>query len=325
MPSPRGSGDLTRPAFDTWVIPVVEGGDAATVAHALRERVKELNCLYAITHLAEGFSGDLDRILDEVVNLLPRAWQFPDICQARIILKSSTHRSPGFSPTPWSISSAITMYGETAGEVTVAYSQERPPAFEGPFLREERTLLEAVAERIGAMATHVAAERELQESNRQLTLERRSLQEANTALRAVLARIEEEKREIRQEVRANVERILLPILQELALVIPKSQRRIIELLRDSLEEITSPFVSRLSAGFRSLTPTEIRICHMIRGGLRTKEIAQVRGISPATVNRHRERIRRKLGLTNEEANLATFLQASLETGPGLDPGRSGTG
>jgi len=50
---------------------------------------------------------------------------------------------------------------------------------------------------------------------------------------------------------------------------------------------------------------------MIRNGLRTKEIAQTRGVSSATINRHRENIRRKLKITNDDVNLATYLQSSM--------------
>ena len=59
---------------------------------------------------------------------------------------------------------------------------------------------------------------------------------------------------------------------------------------------------------------------MIRNGLSTKEIAQLRCISPATVRRHRENIRRKIGLKNRKANLATYLQASIagESAPAVD-------
>ena len=63
--------------------------------------------------------------------------------------------------------------------------------------------------------------------------------------------------------------------------------------------------------YHSLTPSEIKICNMIRNGLRTKEIAELRKVSIATVNRHREHIRRKLGITNNDVNLATYLQSSM--------------
>ena len=65
-----------------------------------------------------------------------------------------------------------------------------------------------------------------------------------------------------------------------------------------------------------LTPVEIVVSTMVRNGLSTKEIAHLRCISPATVRRHRENIRRKLGLRNEKINLATYLQASFaDTSP----------
>jgi DNA-binding CsgD family transcriptional regulator len=60
-----------------------------------------------------------------------------------------------------------------------------------------------------------------------------------------------------------------------------------------------------------MTPTEISICNMIRNGMRTKEIAEMRSVSEATINRHREKIRRKLKLTNQNVNLASYLQSSL--------------
>jgi len=106
----------------------------------------------------------------------------------------------------------------------------------------------------------------------------------------------------------------MPILQALALQLPPAQIKYVEMLQTNLEEITSPFISHLSNSYHSLTPTEITICNMIRNGLRTKEIAQIRGVSTATINRHREHIRRKLKVTNSDVNLATYLQSSMWEG-----------
>jgi len=83
------------------------------------------------------------------------------------------------------------------------------------------------------------------------------------------------------------------------------------MLTIQLEEMTSPFTRQLSFQFHSLTPSEIEISNMIRNGLRTKEIAEIRKISIATVNRHREHIRRKLNIANSDINLATYLQSSM--------------
>ena len=78
-----------------------------------------------------------------------------------------------------------------------------------------------------------------------------------------------------------------------------------------LEDIASPFINHLSEAHLSLTPTEVGICNMIRNGMRTKDIARIRGVSPATINRHREHIRRKLKIANSDINLMTYLQSSM--------------
>lgn len=294
-----------------WRLTPSEERDPAKVVHALQERIKELNCLYAIAQLSEAAEGPIEEVLEVVVNIIPPSWQFPEITCGRITFLDGAYKSPGFRLTPWRQSAPIHYYGETAGEVTVCYLEERPPSFEGPFLHEERVLLDAIAERVGNIAMRINSEREIQETNHLLMVERQALQETNTALRTFTARIEEEKRDVYRTISDNVEKVLMPILQELSIVVPKPQRKFVELLRDNLEELTSSFVSDLSRRFQSLTPAEIQICSMIKNGLRTKEIAELRRIAPATVNRHRERVRQKLGLTNSDTNLATFLRIEM--------------
>jgi len=306
-----------RPPFPSkdlallWRIPFPTEIAPEEFEAALGERIKELNCLYGVSQLAERHMYSLDALLQELVNFLPYSWQYPEITCARILFKGKTFTSDRFKVTSWRQSSRLYMYHEAVGECDIFYLEECPPADEGPFLKEERALLDAVAEQIGTIATRISADLELQETNRQLTLERKALQESNTAMRVVLARIEQEKEEIHQDIKTNVDKILMPILQALTLQLPPTQKKYVEMLQANLEEITSPFISHLSSSYHSLTPTEIAICDMIRNGLRTKEIAQIRGISAATINRHRENIRRKLKITNSEANLATYLQSSM--------------
>jgi len=312
--SPPEASRLPFPSKDLallWRIPFPTEIEPSQVEIALRERIKELNCLYGISQLAERHPNSLEDLLQELVNFLPHSWQYPDIACARILFKGKTYTSDRFKVTDWRQSSRIYMYHEPVGEVGIFYLEECPPADEGPFMKEERALLDAVAEQIGTIATRISADLELQETNRQLSLERKALQESNTALRIVLARIEQEKQEIRRDIKMNVEKILMPILQALALQVPLAQSKYVEMLQTSLEEITSPFVSQLSGSYHSMTPTEIGICNMVRNGRRTKEIAEMRGVSEATINRHREKIRRKLKITNQDVNLATFLQSSM--------------
>lgn len=297
-----------------WRIPFHVETETDKVENALRERIKELNCLYGISQLAERYLHSLDGLLQELVNFLPYSWQYPEVTCARILFKGKTYTSDRFEVTSWRQSARIYMYHEPVGEVGIFYLEECPPADEGPFLKEERALLDTVAEQIGTIATRMSAEMELQEANRQLTLERQALQEANTALRILLSRIEQEKQEIRGDIKTNVEKILMPILHALVSQLSPAQVKYVEMLQNNLEEISSPFISKLSLSYHSMTPTEIAICNMIRNGMRTKEIAEMRGVSEATINRHREKIRRKLKITNQDVNLATFLQSSMWEG-----------
>jgi len=294
-----------------WRIPFNDETEQPKVESALHERIKELNCLYGVSQLAERHFNSLDNLLEELVNFLPYSWQYPDITCAKITFKENTYKSEGFKVMEWRQSSRIYIYSEPVGEVAIFYLEERPPADEGPFLAEERALLDALADQIGTIATRVSAEMELQDINKQLSLERKALQESNAALRTVLTRIEEEKNEIYRNIKTNVDKVLMPILLALALEIPQTQSKYVEMLKTNLEEITSQFVRHLSNSYHSLTPTEITICNMIRNGLRTKEIARTRGVSSATINRHRENIRRKLKITNNNVNLATYLQSSM--------------
>jgi DNA-binding NarL/FixJ family response regulator len=298
-----------------WPIPFSKETETPKIETALRERIKELNCLYGIAYLSEIHSDSIDDLLKDIVNILPFSWQYPEITCARIIFKEKVIKSKGFKGSKWRQMSRISVFNEPVGEVAIFYLDERPPADEGPFLKEERALLNAVGERIGAAAMRISSEQELQETNKQLTVERKALQETNAALRSVLARIEEEKKEIYMNMQANIDKIVMPILHALSLELPGAQRKYIEMMRTNLEEIASPFATRISKIPLSLTSTEINICNMIRSGLHTKEIARIRGVSGATISRHRENIRRKLEIANSGINLTTYLQSNMEKVP----------
>lgn len=294
-----------------WQIPFSEEVDRSIIDRELRERIKELNCLYGVSKLAERHFDSINDLLEDLVNFLPHSWQYPEVACARIVFKGDTYKSDGFKLTKWRQSSRVYLYGEPVGEVAIFYLEECPPADEGPFLKEERALLDALADQIGTIAARISAELELLALNKQLNVERKALRESNIALRTVLTRIEEEKNEFRKYIKINIDKILLPILNALSLELSGTQSKYIEMLRINLEEITSPFISNLSNTHHSLTPMEINICNMIQSGLTTKEIARLRGISSATVSRHRENIRRKLKIANSGVNLATWLQSNM--------------
>ncbi len=291
---------------------------------ALRERIKELDCLYTISTFREMYFHTPDRFLQSVVDCLPRSWQFPEHACARIVYGDKRYVTEQFVESKWRMAADIVTEGRAVGTVEVFYRQIVATWATGPFLKEEYALIRDVAERISTILMHMKSLSDLREANRAIQREHQALQEANIALRAVLSRLEEEKRGIKASVAANIQKVIMPIVFELELEVTGRQRSYVTLLRRSLQEITSPFLSQIARDHVQLTPVEIAISTMIRNGLSTKEIAQLRCISPATVRRHRENIRRKLSLKNRKANLATYLQASAtnESAAPLEPAPS---
>jgi len=144
--------------------------------HSLSERVKELNCLYGIATVAETSGITLDEIHRRVTNLLPVSWQYPEIAYARIIISGKIFKTANYKDTEWKQSSDIKVLGEKEGIVEVGYLEERPEIDEGPFLKEERLLINAVAVQLGRIIEHKQAERELQEKNEQLDAQNEELQ-----------------------------------------------------------------------------------------------------------------------------------------------------
>jgi PAS domain S-box-containing protein len=123
------------------------------VESALRERVKELDCLYRVATLVEQKDQTIETTMQEAVNLIPASWQYPEVTCARVDMGSTsftTEKCDRAAPVSEQ-SSDIVIDGEVAGRLTVHYLEERPPADEGPFLKEERKLLDAIAQHLSVM------------------------------------------------------------------------------------------------------------------------------------------------------------------------------
>jgi signal transduction histidine kinase len=125
---------------------------------ALRERVKELTCLYGISQIAQFPGLALDDALQRIVELLPPAWQFPEIARARILLDSHAYSTHGFVERPIRQVANLIIDGKTRGLVEVVYSEERPEFAESPFLAEERSLVDTIARELSLIVDKREAE-----------------------------------------------------------------------------------------------------------------------------------------------------------------------
>ncbi len=127
---------------------------------ALRERVKELTCLYSIANVASRPGISQGEFLGEIVNLLPSGWQYPEITQAKITLDNRSFMTPGHIDTPYRQSAEIIINDQARGMVEINYAKPMPPAAEGPFLNEERNLINEIARQVGLIIEHWETEKE---------------------------------------------------------------------------------------------------------------------------------------------------------------------
>jgi pyruvate,water dikinase len=131
--------------------------------HDLRERAKELNCLYEVQELLNTPRITTDEICQGIIEVIPPGWQYPDVCQAEIIYYGQRYQSEGFKESPWVMDSKIVVQDEVVGKISVHYTEERPLSDEGPFLKEERKLINTIAEQLGFYFLHEQLKQVFQE------------------------------------------------------------------------------------------------------------------------------------------------------------------
>jgi PAS domain S-box-containing protein len=157
--------------------------------HDLRERIKELNCLYNISQLREETGNTLEETLQKILNAIPPAWQYPEIASARMILEDKEFITETFKKSIWKQACDIIVHGKRVGSLEVYYSEEKPDRDEGPFLKEERRLLHAICERIARFIEHKRAEEALRKAHdklEQLVKDRTSALDSEHALRKTI-------------------------------------------------------------------------------------------------------------------------------------------
>lgn len=166
------------------------------------------------------------------------------------------------------------------------------------------------------ITARVKAQEELEGYRRELEAKvserTRQLEEKNLALREILGQIEAEKRQIKERVAVNVDRLILPMLKKIGSGGSEETRRAVSAVEKNLENMTSSFGSRLTRKLFALTPREIEICNLILAGLSTKDIAGFFHVSPDTVENQRNAIRKKLNISGKEVNLTAYLQSLAE-------------
>jgi signal transduction histidine kinase len=114
--------------------------------HDLNERVKELTALHRTARLLQDHKRTPPKLLQEIVTILPAAFDQAEIAAARIVFDGVEYRSPNFGSSPWTESAHFTTTGGRHGLVEIVYAENRFKQTNHPFLAEEKNLLESIAE-----------------------------------------------------------------------------------------------------------------------------------------------------------------------------------
>ena len=184
------------------------GQQHSQLIHNLKERIKELRCVYAISKICENPGISIENILQQIVDLLPASWQYPDIASARLTLRGERYRTPNFVKTRYQQHARIFISGRQAGLLEICYLRHPRHGKSTLFLMAEQELLHMIAEQIGRIVELKDAEKELKSAHEQL----RSL------LRGVENAREHEKKRIAHELHDELGHALMALKIDLGVL-----------------------------------------------------------------------------------------------------------
>ena len=178
--------------------------------------------------------------------------------------------------------------------------------------KKDLQVLSAVSDQMAIVIERKRAEEALIKKDKELESRANKLEEMNTALNVLLDKRNEDKITLQEQVVTNVKKLAFPYVEKLRKSNLNNEQKIYaELIESSLDEIISPFSHQLSSPLIGLTSTEIKIADLVKRGKTTKEIAAFANLSPKTIERHRENIRKKINIKNKKINLQSYLSSLL--------------
>ncbi len=131
----------------------------------LKERAKELDCLYKVDEILNNQRLSLPEIFQQIALVMPSGWQFPEWCKVMITYENRSYNTPGFVSSQWTDSAPIKVGGKIVGQIQVVYTAKVPRSDEGYFLEKERKLVRTISDRIGQTVQHRFMEQVIQEWN----------------------------------------------------------------------------------------------------------------------------------------------------------------
>lgn len=190
--------------------------------------------------------------------------------------------------------------GKTGVRTNVMYKKKDGSLF---FADLSPSVLELAGEKyILVICNDITEHKKMEE---ELRKDKLSLEQKNMAFAELIEHMERTKNQIKEDIAINIEESIMPLLKKLRL--NDESQKYLDVILSHLSQIASTFGRILAQNSAKLSPREIEICNLIKGGMTTKDISEILYISTQTVEKHRQNARKKLGIAGKDENLTTYL------------------
>ena len=281
-----------------------------TARHLTKEREKELDALYALASLFARPVTDVSTVLRETARILRTSMQFAEYTGVEITTEDVNILNERSEEIADSYTAQKTYSIEKLVAITVSYhtTGAKTPTKIEP---REKFLIDSTATLLADVLQRREMDQTLRESTKILQSQAAELESKNTALREVLSHIEAERREITRNVRSHIDTFVEPYLHKLrkSLTLSAHDKSCIEQLENAVHDLFSSDSAEFGSITRVLSHREAEIAGLIRNGLTTKEISSFLNIAEATVERHRNTIRKKLDISGKKVSLTSYLRS----------------
>ncbi|MCD6459368.1 hypothetical protein J7L67_01715 [bacterium] len=247
----------------------------------------------------------LERHFAKILNYMPDIFQqYESVC-SRITVNDKVFVPDNFSETPHRLSAELKTGDNKIGvlEIFVNVDDEK-----FVFSESDINLIEYIALNVYRFIEYQFNINQVACGAESYRIKYDELEKKHSALIDILEQVEMEKKNIKDQIVSNIEMVLLPMLKKIDKKSDTAEQGIINVIRQNLKTLGSSFGFKISKMESKLAPREVQICNMIKNGLATKEISDILNISPTTVDRHRNNIRKKLGIVKKNVNLTSYLQ-----------------
>jgi signal transduction histidine kinase len=181
--------------------------DQGELLSSLQERVKELTSLYGVASLVQT-SKSMAEVFQNLESQIIPGMQYPELTQVKVIFEDQVYVSKNFNDSADKLSCDITINDERRGSLEISYSKVQPSSDEGPFLKEERDMIEGCTRLLSLAAERKKAEEDIKTSREQL----RNLYHRLEKVR------EEERTRIAREVHDELAQVLTALKLEMSIL-----------------------------------------------------------------------------------------------------------